>query len=433
MSQSPTSNSIQDIAIIGMSGRFPGAADIKAFWQNLRDGVESISFFSEEELEALGVYPGLLKNPSFVRAGALVDDVEMFDAAFFGINPHEAEILDPQQRIALECAWEALESAGYDPERYPGLIGVYASGSPSAYLLYNLYPNVELRALIGNFQLTLSNDREFLPTRISYKLNLKGPSVNVQTACSSSLVSLHLACQSLLNYQCDMALAGGVSIRILRGGYVYQEGGILSPDGHCRAFDAKAQGTVFGSGVGMVVVKRFEDAVADGDDIYAVVKSSAINNDGSAKIGYTAPSVDGQAKVIAEALAIGRIDPESISYIEAHGTGTSLGDPIEVAALNDVFRAKTSKKGFCAIGTVKTNVGHLDAAAGVTGIIKTAMALKSGLIPPSLNYDQPNPQIDFQNSPFYVNTELTEWKRGGTPRRAGVSSFGVGGTNAHAV
>jgi acyl transferase domain-containing protein/acyl carrier protein len=433
MSQSPISNSTEDIAIIGMSGRFPGATGIEMFWQNLRDGVESITPFSSEELEALGVAPAMLKHPAFVKVGALIDDVEMFDAAFFGINPHEAEILDPQQRIALECAWEALESAGYDPERFPGLIGVYASGSPSAYFLYNLYPNTELRALVGNFQLTLNNDREFLPTRISYKLNLKGPSVNVQTACSSSLVSLHLACQSLLNYQCDMALAGGVSVRMLKGGYLYQEGGILSPDGHCRAFDARAQGTVFGSGVGMVVVKRLDDALADGDHIYAVVKSSAINNDGSAKIGYTAPSADGQAKVIAEALAIGRIDPESISYIEAHGTGTSLGDPIEVAALTDVFRTKTSKKGFCALGTVKTNVGHLDAAAGVTGIIKTALALKSGLIPPSLHFEQANPQIDFQNSPFYVNTQLSEWKSDGTPRRAGVSSFGIGGTNAHAV
>jgi acyl transferase domain-containing protein len=433
MSQAPTSNVIEDIAIIGMSGRFPGAKGIEPFWENLRAGVESISFFSNEELAARGVPDFMLNNPAFVNAGALLDDVEMFDANFFGINPKEAEILDPQQRLALECAWEAIESAGYDPERYPGLIGVYASGSPSAYFLYNLYPNLELRALVGNFQLTLNNDREFLSTRISYKLNLKGPSVNVQTACSSSLVSIHLACQSLLNYQCDMALAGGVSIRMLKGGYVYQEGGIVSPDGHCRAFDAKAQGTVFGSGVGMVVLKRLEDALADGDDIHAVVKSSAINNDGSAKIGYTAPSVEGQAKVIAEALALSRIEPESISYIEAHGTGTSLGDPIEVAALNEVFRAKTSKKGFCALGTVKTNVGHLDAAAGVTGIIKTALSLKSGMIPPSLHYEQPNPQIDFQNSPFYVNTRLSEWKRNGTPRRAGVSSFGIGGTNAHAI
>jgi len=433
MSQSPTFNSIEGIAIIGMSGRFPGATSIEAFWQNLRDGVESISFFSDEELSAIGISPDTLSNPSYVKAGAFLNNIDMFDATFFGVNPKEAEILDPQQRFALECAWEALESAGYDPERYPGLIGVYASGSPSAYFLSNLYPNMELRALVGFFQLTLNNDREFLPTRISYKLNLKGPSVNVQTACSSSLVSLHLACQSLLNYQCDMALAGGVSVRAVTGGYTYQEGGILSPDGHCRSFDAKAQGTIFGSGIGMVLLKRLEDALADGDDIYAVVKSSAINNDGSSKIGYTAPSVDGQAKVIAEALATGRIDPESISYVEAHGTATSLGDPIEVAALTEVFRAKTSKKRFCALGTVKTNIGHLDAAAGVTGLIKTALALKFKAIPPSLHYERPNPQIDFQNSPFYVNTQLAEWNSNGTPRRAGVSSFGIGGTNAHAV
>jgi phthiocerol/phenolphthiocerol synthesis type-I polyketide synthase E len=433
MSQSPTGNSIEGVAIIGMSGRFPGAITIDAFWQNLRDGVESIKTFSDEELKTHGIPPEMLNNPLYVKAGAFLNDIEMFDAGFFGINPKEAEILDPQQRFALECAWEALESAGYDPERFPGLIGVYASGSPSSYFLNHLNPNPEVRAMVGFFQMTLSNDREFLPTRISYKLNLKGPSVNVQTACSSSLVSVHLACQSLLNYQCDMALAGGVSVRAISGGYFYQEGGILSPDGHCRSFDARAQGTVFGSGVGIVVLKRLEDALADGDDIYAVVKSSAINNDGSAKIGYTAPSVDGQAKVVAEALATGRIDPESISYIEGHGTATALGDPIEVAALTEVFRARTSKKRFCALGTVKTNVGHLDAAAGVTGLIKTALSLKARLIPPSLHYEQPNPQIDFHNSPFHVNTQLTEWKANGTARRAGVSSFGIGGTNAHVI
>jgi acyl transferase domain-containing protein/acyl carrier protein len=433
MSDSRTPNPIGGVAIIGMSGRFPGAKNLDDFWQNLRDGVESISFFTNQELEAIGVDPALLSRPNYVKARAVLKDVDLFDAAFFGFNPKEAEILDPQHRLFLECAWEALENAGYDPETYPGLIGVFASGSPSVYYLFNLYPNRELREFMSNFQLTIANDREFLPTRVSYKLNLKGPSVNCQTACSSSLVGVHLACQSLLNYECDMALAGGVSIRPMQSGYLYQEGGILSPDGHCRAFDAKAQGTIFGSGLGIVVLKRLEDALAEGDDIHAVIKGSAINNDGAAKIGYTAPSVDGQTKVIAEALANAGVDPETISFIEAHGTGTALGDPIEIAALKNVFCASTQKQGFCAIGTVKTNVGHLDAAAGITGLIKTVLALKHKLLPPSLHFERPNPQIDFESSPFYVNAQLGQWRTNGTHRRAGVSSFGIGGTNAHVV
>ncbi|MEP0859277.1 SDR family NAD(P)-dependent oxidoreductase [Trichocoleus sp. DQ-U1] len=424
-------DSLEGIAIIGMSGRFPGAKNVEEFWQNLRDGVESISVFTNEELIDAGIAPGLLDNLNHVKAGAVLEDVEFFDASFFGFNPKEAEMTDPQHRVFLECAWEALENAGYDTQRCESRIGVYAGASLNNYLSFNL--NRDQIGSADSFQKLISNDKDFLTTRVSYKLNLKGPSLTVQTACSTSLVATTLACQSLLNYQCDMALAGGVSIRVpQKTGYLYQEGGILSPDGHCRAFDADAQGTIIGNGVGVVVLKRLEDAIADGDRIQAVIKGSAINNDGSEKVGYTAPSVNGQADAIAEALALAGVDPESITYIETHGTGTVLGDPIEVTALSNVFGANTEKKNFCAIGSVKTNIGHLDAAAGVTGLIKTVLALKHKLIPPSLNFKQPNPEIDFANSPFYVNTQLREWKAS-TPRRAGVSSLGIGGTNAHVV
>jgi acyl transferase domain-containing protein/acyl carrier protein len=423
-------DSLEGIAIIGMSGRFPGAKNLEEFWQNLRDGVESISVFTNEELSDIA--PELLKNPHHVKAGAVLEDVEYFDASFFGFNPKEAEMTDPQHRIFLECAWEAIENAGYDTQRCESRIGVYAGASLNNYLSFNL--NRDQIGSADSFQKLIGNDKDFLTTRVSYKLNLKGPSLNVQTACSTSLVATTLACQSLLNYQCDMALAGGVSIRVpQKTGYLYQEGGILSPDGHCRAFDADAKGTIIGNGVGVVVLKRLEDAIADGDRIQAVIKGSAINNDGSEKVGYTAPSVNGQADAIAEALALAGVDPETVTYIETHGTGTTLGDPIEITALSNVFRANTEKKGFCAIGSVKTNIGHLDAAAGVTGLIKTVLALKHKLIPPSLNFQQPNPEIDFANSPFYVNTQLREWKANSTPRRAGVSSLGIGGTNAHVV
>jgi acyl transferase domain-containing protein/acyl carrier protein len=425
-------DSLEGIAIIGMSGRFPGAKNIEEFWQNLRDGVESISVFTNEELTDAGIAPGLLDNPNHVKAGAVLEDVEYFDASFFGFNPKEAEMTDPQHRIFLECAWEALENAGYDTQRGESRIGIYAGASLNNYLSFNL--NRDQIGSADSFQKLIGNDKDFLTTRVSYKFNLKGPSLTVQTACSTSLVATTLACQSLLNYQCDMALAGGVSIRVpQKTGYLYQEGGILSPDGHCRAFDADARGTIIGNGVGVVVLKRLEDAIADGDRIHAVIKGSAINNDGSEKVGYTAPSVNGQADAIAEALALAGVDPGTITYIETHGTGTVLGDPIEITALSNVFGANTEKKNFCAIGSVKTNIGHLDAAAGVTGLIKTVLALKHKLIPPSLNFQQPNPEIDFANSPFYVNTQLREWKENSTPRRAGVSSLGIGGTNAHVV
>ncbi|GAB4192313.1 MAG: hypothetical protein OHK0022_06400 [Roseiflexaceae bacterium] len=434
MSSSNTQDTANEIAIVGMAGRFPGAPDLAAFWRNLRDGVESITHFSQEELLAEGVSPALLANPHYVSARAVLEDVASFDAPFFGLSPREAAIMDPQHRIFLECAWEALEDAGYDPETYEGAIGVFGSSLMSGYLLANLYPNRELIESVGALAIRIANDRDFLPTRVSYKLNLKGPSFSIQTACSSSLIATHLACQSLIDYQCDMALAGGISIAVpQKFGYIYQEGGIYSPDGHCRAFDARARGTVGGSGVGIVVLKRLEDALADGDTIHAVIKGSAINNDGALKAGFTAPSVEGQAEVIALAQAVAQVEPETIGYVEAHGTGTALGDPVEVAALTQVFREQTNRSGFCALGSVKTNIGHLDAAAGVAGLIKAVLALKHRQLPPSLNFETPNPEIDFASSPFYVNTTLRPWPASSAPRRAGVSSFAVGGTNAHLI
>ena len=425
---------LNDIAIVGMSGRFPGAGDIEQFWRNLRDGVESISFFSDEELEPSILHPRGNGASSYVKAKAILEDVEMFDASFFGINPREAEVMDPQHRIFLECAWLALEDAGYDPQAYAGVIGVFAGVSTNTYLINNLLPNRWLLESVGIFQTTLGNDKDFLPTRVSYKLGLKGPSLAVQTACSTSLVTVHMACQSLLSGESDMAMAGAVSVRLpQKSGYMYQQGGINSPDGHCRAFDARAQGTVSGNGVGIVVLKRLDDALADGDHIHAVIKASAINNDGSLKAGYTAPGVEGQASVIKTAQMMAGVNPETVTYVEAHGTGTALGDPIEVSALTEAFRAQTEKKGFCAIGSVKTNLGHLDVAAGMAGLIKTVLALKHKMVPPSLHFDEPNRQIDFASTPFYVNNKLSEWKAGDTPRRAGINSFGIGGTNAHVV
>ncbi|MEH1767276.1 MAG: beta-ketoacyl synthase N-terminal-like domain-containing protein [Nostoc sp.] len=426
-------DSIKGIAVIGMVGRFPKAKGVDEFWKNLCNGQESISFFSDEELKDSGIDPAWLRDPQYVKAAARLFDIEMFDGSFFDISPREAEIMDPQHRILLECAWEALENAGYDPEAGKGLTGVYVGTNLSSYFLRNLNSHPDLIKSMG-LSTALSNSQDYAATRVSYKLNLKGPSINISTACSTSLVAVHSACQGLLNYECDLALAGGISIQSLqKQGYFYEQGGINSPDGHCRAFDAKAQGTIFGDGVGIVVLKRLEDALADGDFIHATIKGSAINNDGAMKVGYTAPSVVGQAQVIAEAQAIAGFNPETITHIETHGTGTALGDPIEISALKRAFEAGTKKRGFCAITSVKTNVGHLNSAAGVTGLIKTVMALKDKIIPPSLHFEQANPEIDFTNSPFYVNTKLSEWKTNGTPRRAGVSSFGIGGTNAHVI
>jgi len=421
------------IAIIGLSGRFPGAPDVATFWQNLCDGVESIARFSDQELLAAGISPAALADPNYVKAVGALEGIELFDAAFFGYSPREAEIMDPQQRLFLECAWAALEHAGYAPDATLVPTGVYAGVSLNHYWL-NLSSNPDVVEALGGFHTVMSNDRDFLTTRVSYKLNLRGPSVNVQTACSTSLVAAHLACQALLHHECDLALAGGVSVAVpAKTGYLYHEDGISSPDGHCRTFDANAQGGVSGSGIGLVVLKRLADALADGDQIYAVIKGSAINNDGAQKVGYTAPSVDGQAAVIAEALALAEVAPDTVSYVEAHGTATALGDPIEVAALTQAFGTNVARTGFCALGAVKTNIGHLDAAAGVAGLIKTTLALQHGQLPPSLHYETPNPNIDFAHSPFYVNTTLSDWPSNGHPRRAGVSAFGLGGTNAHIV
>jgi non-ribosomal peptide synthase protein (TIGR01720 family) len=432
MGSEKLSESLDGIAIIGMAGRFPGAKNVEEFWQNLRLGVESISVFTDEELIAAGIDPAIIDDANYVKAGGVLEDIELFDAGFFDFTPKEAEMTDPQHRLFLECANEALENAGYDSTRCKRRIGIYAGASFNNYLSFNLN-----RDHVGSakcYQTLIGNDKDFLTTRVSYKLHLTGPSITIQTACSTSLVATILACQSLLSYQCDMALAGGVSIHTpQKTGYLHEPGGTLSPDGRCYAFDARAQGTTIGNGLGVVVLKRLEDAIVDGDCIHAVIKGSAINNDGAMKVGYTAPSVDGQAEAIAEAIMLAGIEPETISYVEAHGTGTALGDPIEISALTKAFRTNIEKKGFCAIGSVKTNIGHLDAAAGITGLIKTVLALKHKQIPPSLNFEQPNPQIDFANSPFYVNTKLTEWKAEQFPRRAGVSSLGMGGTNAHVI
>ena len=423
-----------DIAIIGMAGRFPGAATVDEFWQNLCNEVEAITHFSDEELLRAGVDPELLHDPHYVKAGAILEDIDQFDAAFFGLTPQETRVMDPQQRLFLETASHALENAGYNPETYQGTIGLYGGSAISTYLLNNLFPNKEILESVGALQIILSNDKDSLTTRVAYLLNLTGPCYTVQTYCSTSLVATCIACSSLLNGECDMALAGGVAISVpQKAGYSYQEGGIASPDARCRAFDAQGNGSPLGNGVGLVVLKRLNDALQDGDSIHAVIKGSAINNDGALKVGYTAPGVRGQTQAILEAQANAGVQAEDISYIEAHGTGTAIGDVVELTALIKAFRASTTKKNFCALGSVKTNVGHLDRAAGVTGLIKTTLALKHKLLPASLNYTEPNPQIDLENSPFYVNTKLTEWKDGTTPRRAGVSAFGIGGTNAHIV
>ena len=420
------------IAIIGMSGRFPGANNLEEFWRNLRDGVESVSFFSDEELRQAGVNPSIRRDSNYVGAGGVLADIDLFDARFFGFSPRDAEAMDPQQRIFLEIAWEALENAGYDPTKYAGSIGVYAGTGISTYF-FNIYENKELLNLLGGHQVMIGNDKDHLTTHVSYKLDLRGPSMSVQTACSTSLVAVCVACRSLLDYQCDMALAGGSSIAVPQGqGYHYREGGIASPDGHCRAFDREARGTVTGNGAGLVLLKRFADAVVDRDNIRAVISGCAINNDGALKVGYTAPSVDGQADVIAAAHATAGIDAETITYIEAHGTGTPLGDPIEIAALAQVF-AGVTQKNHCAIGSVKSNIGHLDTAAGIAGLIKAVLSLENKLIPASLHFKYPNPKLCLEQTPFYISDRAHGWKTDGFPRRAGVSSFGIGGTNAHLV
>lgn len=423
-----------EIAVIGMACRFPGADSPEEFWHNIKNGVESIRAYSDEELLASGVPESHLNHPNYVKAGGPLDKMEMFDPRFFGLGPKEAAVMDPQHRHFLECAWEALEHSGYDPSRVEGSIGVFGGSGHNLYLPYNVLTNQHLLESEGFFLLRhTGNDKDFLTTRVSYAFNLKGPSVNVQTACSTSLVAIHYASQSLLNAECDMALAGGVTIEIPhRQGYFFEEGEILAPDGRCRAFDASSEGTIFGSGVGVVMLKRLSDALQDGDTIHAIILGSAVNNDGAEKASYLAPSPEGQALAISEALNLADIGADTITYVETHGTGTRIGDPIEIQGLTQAFRQSTTKTGYCAIGSTKPNIGHLDTAAGVAGFIKTVMALKHRQLPPSINYEQPNPMIDFPSSPFFVNTELKDWRtENDIPRRAGVSSLGVGGTNAH--
>ncbi|KNB53181.1 type I polyketide synthase [Streptomyces caatingaensis] len=421
-----------DVAIIGMACRFPGAPDVGAFWDLLREGRESLRLLTDEELLAAGADPAELARPGFVRAAQSLDGVELFDAAHFRIPDDEAELLDPQQRHFLECALAALEDAGYDPAGHPGEIGVFAGAGMNTYLPGNLADRYAAGSTLGRYRLMLANDTNYLATRTCYKLDLRGPGVTVGTACSTSLVAVHLACLSLLAGECGTALAGAAHLRMPHDeGHVHQEGMIFSPDGHCRAFDADARGTVLGSGVGVVVLKRLDDALADGDTVHAVVKGTAVTNDGSAKTGFTAPGVERQAATVREAQRVAGCPPETIGYVEAHGTGTPLGDPVEVAALNRAFGP--IGPGRVLLGSVKTNIGHLDAAAGMAGLIKTALMLRHRTFVPSLHFRTPNPDIDFAAGPFRVGTETAPWPDGDGPRRAGVSSFGVGGTNAHVV
>ncbi len=428
------------IAVIGMAGRFPGAGSVTKFWDNLRRGEESIVTLSEEALTAAGVTAKTLADPGYVRRAATLDGIEEFDAEFFGMTPYAARMTDPQQRLFLQTAFHAFEDSGYDPAAYDGVIGVFGTSSASGYLLYNLMSHRDPKAMIGEglsvemVNLSMQNDKDFLATRVSHQFNLRGPAFSVQTACSSSLVAVHLACQSLLSGECDMVLAGAASVRVPHQvGYGYEPGAIVSPLGHCRPFDARADGTIFGSGIAAVVLKPLQAALDDGDRIHAVIRGSAINNDGSVKMTYAAPAVTGQAEVVAEAHAVADVDASTIGFVETHGTGTPVGDPIEVEALRQAFEVSTTPRSApCVLGSVKSNVGHLEVASGITGLVKTIMCLKNKAIPPTLHYTAPNPELHLDRTPFVIQNHYAAWESDG-PRRAGVSSFGVGGTNVHVV
>lgn len=425
-----------DIAVVGMAVRFPGAPDLESYHRLLRDGQEALRDLDDDDLLAAGEDPALLSDPAYVKRGMLLDGHDEWDATFFNFSPRDAAIMDPQHRVFLECAWESLEHAGHPPSRFPGAIGVFAGSGMNTYMMYNVMTNPQLVKSVGFFLLRhTGNDKDFLTTRVSYQFDLKGPSVNVQTACSTSLVAVHQAAQSLLLGECDLALAGGVTIECPHGkGYLYVDGEILSPDGHCRAFDARSKGTIFGSGAGVVVLRRLRDALEDGDTIHAVVRGSAINNDGSGKVGYLAPSVEGHAAAISEALSVADVDAREIGYVECHGTGTPVGDPIEVKAFTEAYRQHTSDTGYCGIGSVKTNIGHLDTAAGIASFIKAVLSLKTGRRFPTLNFERPNPILEIEETPFYVTSKLETWEvPEGKRRLAGVSSLGVGGTNAHVI
>lgn len=431
-----TSETPTGIAIVGMSGRFPGARNVSEFWQNIQAGKETVTRFDPSLLE-VSKPDG---DSDYVCAKGMLDDVDMFDARFFGYLPREAEVMDPQHRMFLEICWEAMEQGGYDTTRYPGAVGVFAGCYMDTYLLHNLCSDERFREnlvesiQVGTLQTELGNDKDYLATRVAFKMGLRGPAMTLQTACSTSLVAIATACQSLETYGCDMALAGGVTIVLPQyKGYTYKEGGMLSPDGHCRPFDADAAGTVFSNGAAVLLLKRLEDALEDGDTIYSVIKGYATNNDGASKLSYTAPSVDGQAEVISTALGMADVNARSIGYVEAHGTATPLGDPIEIAGLSAAYREDTIDTEYCALGSVKANLGHLDISSGAIGLIKTSLLIHNDYIPPLTHYKAPNPNIDFSASPFFVPTEGGSWEHIDGPRRAGVSSFGVGGTNAHLV
>jgi acyl transferase domain-containing protein len=416
-----------------MACRFNRAATVDEFWEHVAGGHELIDRLSDEDLRSAGEPEAWFTSPDYVKACGFIDRIDEFDAAFFGLNPKEAEILDPQSRVFLECCWEALEDACCVPSGFPGRIGVFGGKGMNEYYLSHLRNNGSVLRSVGPLALHVSNDGDYLATRVSYTLNLNGPSLCIQTASSTSLVAVCLGSQSLLTFESDVVLAGGVYLRLRKTGYRYQEGALVSPDGHCRTFDAKARGTIFNSGAGVVVLKRLSDAVADGDNIRAVIRGFALNNDGSAKVGFTAPSVKGQAEVIQDALAMANVNPERIGFVEAHGTATELGDPIEIAALTKAYRGHTQKRGFCAVGSVKTNLGHTHSAAGAAGLIKAVLTLQHGLIPPNVHFENPNPAIDFSSSPFFVNSLPLEWPSDVEPRMAAVSAFGVGGTNAHVI
>lgn len=433
MAENP-SMATEGIAIVGMAGRFPMAPDVGAFWRNLAEGKDCFSEFPVRDLIAMGLPRGVAESPDYVRRCPVIDDPAAFDARAFGYSPREAELIDPQHRIMMECSWEALEYAGYDPRRFDGSIGIWAGCGVGNYFLKNLLSLPEHFESLSSFQTIIGNDKDYLASRIAYKLDLRGPAVVVQTACSTSLVAVHMACQALLTYQCDMALAGGVSLQFPRArGYLYSEGEIFSPDGFCRPFDKRANGTVLGEGCGVVLLRRLEDSLASGDTILAVIRGSAVNNDGGNRVGFTAPGADGQSEVVAMALAAAGVRAEDIGYIEAHGTGTALGDPIEVSSLTRAFRQTTQERGFCGLGSVKSSIGHLDVAAGAAGLIKTICALQHRKLPPSLHFIEPNPELKLSESPFFVVDRLMDWRPRNGSRLAGISSFGLGGTNAHVV
>ena len=433
-SPEPTPTPTDAIAVIGMACRFPGAETPEEFWDNLRNGEESITFFEEAELRAAGVPDELISDPRYVRCGGgRLRDVAQFDAAYFGFDDSEAALLDPQHRLLLECAHEALERAGHDPAGFEGAIGIFGGVGGPHYLLHQVAANRAARQRSAGLAMSVAHEKDFATLRTAYLLDLRGPAIGVQTACSTSLVAAHLACQSLLAGECDMALAGGASVAALRtSGYLHDVDDVYSDDGHCRAFDAAATGMVGGDGAGIVVLRRLEDAIEAGDRVEAIILGSAANNDGAGKVGFVAPGVGAQRQVIEEALGVADVDPRTISYVEAHGTGTPLGDMIEVAALTDAFRASTSDRGFCGIGSVKTNIGHCNTAAGAASLIKTVLALRHGELPPTLHFAEPNPEIDFASSPFRVVTAREPWQSSG-PRRAGVHAMAIGGTNAHLI